>query len=54
MPLSKKKPKTPTKMTILDKKKHPILTALKQMFVDEIRQSNGIRPQKNQLCHDFL
>ena len=73
-----KKPKTPTKMKMLDKKKHevlnffnapsvlfldikkrflrvflvsltkerPILNALKQMILDEIRQSNGIKSQK--------
>ena len=27
-------------------KKRPILTALKQMILDEIKQSNGIKPQK--------
>ena len=27
-------------------KEHPILTVLKQMFLDEIKQSNGIKPQK--------
>ena len=28
-------------------KERPILTALKQMILDEIEQSNGIKPQKN-------
>ena len=35
-------------------KERPILTALKQMILDEIRQSNGIKSPKNQLFHDFL
>ena len=34
-------------------KKRPIFTALKQMILDEIRQSNGIRPQKINFFHDF-
>ena len=27
-------------------KKHPILTLLKQMILDEIKQSNGMKPKK--------
>ena len=79
MPLSKK-PKTTTKMKILEKKQDvldfwntlsimfldcqkkqflrvffgcfltkecPILTVLKQMILDESKQSNGIKPQKS-------
>ena len=35
-------------------KDRPILTALKQMILDEYNQSNGVKPQKNQFFHDFL
>ena len=35
-------------------KECPVLTVLKQMILDEIKQPTGIKPQKNQLFHDFF
>ena len=35
-------------------KERPILTALKQMNLDEIQHSKGIKPRKNQLFHEFF
>ena len=35
-------------------RERPILTVLKQMISDEIKQSNSIKPPKNQLFHDFF
>ena len=35
-------------------RERPILTVLKQMISDEIKQSNSIKPPKNQLYHDFF
>ena len=35
-------------------KERPILAALKQMILDEIKLSNGIKPPGNPLFHDFL
>ena len=35
-------------------KERTILTVLKQMILDEIKQSNSIKPQKIYFFHDFL
>ena len=35
-------------------KERPILTALKQMIIDEIKQSNRIKPKKNQFFHELF
>ena len=35
-------------------KERPILTVLKQMILDEIKQSNGIKPQKITIFMIFL
>ena len=35
-------------------KERLILNALKQMILDEINQSTGMKPPKNTFFHDFL